>query len=141
MINSYISNGHAKKLTPEVSKKMTSKAWRLSNHAVLNPNKPGKVSVVFDAGSKYNRVCMNGKLLTGPELLNNLVRILLRFRSGKIGIMADVKQMFHQVGVCEEDRDSLRFLWRDLDETRLPDECSQSDRGRCCVPMILKRSP
>ena len=31
--------------------------------------------------------------------------------------MTDVKQMFHQVGVCEEDRDLLRFLWRDLDET------------------------
>ena len=46
-----------------------------------------------------------------------LVGILLRFRSGKIGIMADVEQMFHQVGVCEEDRDLLRFLWRDLDET------------------------
>ena len=26
------------------------------------------------------------------------------------------------MGVCEKDRDSLRFLWRDLDETRLPDE-------------------
>ena len=36
--------------------------------------------------------------------------------------MADVQQMFHQVRVCEEDRDSLRFLWTDLDETRKPDE-------------------
>ena len=26
--------------------------------------------------------------------------------------------MFHQVSVCEEDRDSFRFLWRDLDDTK-----------------------
>ena len=115
VINSYISKGHAKKLTPEESKEVTSKTWYLPHHAVLNPNKPGKVRIVFDAASKYDRVCLNDKLLTGPDLLNNLVGILMRFRSGKIGIMADVEQIFYQVGVCEEDRDSLRFLWRDLD--------------------------
>ena len=30
--------------------------------------------------------------------------------------------MFHQVRVCEEDRGLLRFLWRNLDETRLTNE-------------------
>ena len=65
---------------------------------------------------------MTMNLHTGPGLLNTLVGILLQFRSRKIGIMADVEQMLHQVGVCEEDRDSLHFLWRDLDETISPDE-------------------
>ena len=146
VINSYISKGHAKKLTPEESKGMTSKTRYLPHHAVLNPNKPGKVRVVFDAVSKYDRVCLNDKLPTGPDLLNNLVGILMRFRSGKIGIMADVEQMFHQGGVCEEDRDSLRFLWRDLDETRLPDEYQMTVHvfgavdSPCCANYALQRT-
>ena len=146
VINSYISKGHAKKLTPEESKGMTSKTWYLPHHAVLNPNKPGKVRVVFDAASKYDRVCLNDKLLAGPDLLNNLVGILMRFRSRKIGIMVDVEQMFHQVGVCEEDRDSLRFLWRDLDETRLPDEYQMTVHvfgavdSPCCANYALQRT-
>ena len=78
--------------------------------------------MVFDAAPKYDKVSLNDNLLTGPALFNSLVGILLRFRSGNIGIMVDVEQMFHQVGVFEKDRDSLCFLWRDLDETRLPDE-------------------
>ena len=78
--------------------------------------------MVFDAASNFDGVSLNDKLLTGPGLLNNLVGILMRFRTGKIGVMADIEQMFHQVGVCEEDRDSLRFLWRDLDDTRRPNE-------------------
>ena len=95
-------------MSPEEAKIATPKTWYLPHHAVLNPNKPGKVRVVFDAASKFDGVSLNDNLLTGPDLLNNLVGILLRFRSGKIGVMADVQQMFHQVRVCEEDRASLR---------------------------------
>ena len=47
--------------------------WYLPHHAVLNPNKLGKVRVVFDAASKFDGDSLNGKLLTGPDLLNNLV--------------------------------------------------------------------
>ena len=83
VINIYICKGHARKLTPK-SKEMTSKTWYLQHHAVLNPNKPRKVRVVFDAASKYD--CLNDKLLIGPDFLNNLVGILMRFRGGKIGI-------------------------------------------------------
>ena len=115
VINDYVTNGHARKMPREKAKIATPKTWCLPHHAVLNPNKPGKVRVVFDAASKFDGVSLNDNLLTGPDLLNNLVGIPLRFRSGKIGVMADVQQMFHQVRVCEEDKDSLRFLWRDLD--------------------------
>ena len=124
----------------------TPKTWYLPHHAVLNPKKPGKVRVVFDAASKFDGVSLNDNLLTGPELLNNLVGILLRFRSGKIGVMADVQQMFHQVRVCEEDRDSLRFLWRDLDETRKPDEYQMTVHvfgavdSPCCANYALQRT-
>lgn len=74
--------------------------------------------MVFDAAAKFHGVSLNSELLTGPDLLNNLVGILMRCRREKISVMADIKQMFHQVYVSEEDRNSLRFLWRDLDETK-----------------------
>ena len=112
----------------------------------MNPNKPGKVRVVFNAASKFDGVSLNDNLLTGPDLLNNLVGILLRFRSGKIGVMADVQQLFHQVRVCEEDKDSLRFLWRDLKETRKPDEYQMTVHvfgavdSPCCANYALQRT-
>ena len=72
--------------------------------------------MVFDAASKYDKVSLNDNLLTGPDLLNSLVEILLRFRSGKIGIMANVEQFFHQVGVCEEDNCVFSGeIWMKLD--------------------------
>ena len=110
VINDYVAKGHAQTMTEEETEATTPKTWYLPHHAVLNPNKPGKVRVVFDAASEFGGFSLNDNLLSGPDLLNNLVGILMRFRTGKIGIMADIEQMFHQVRVCEADRDSLPFL-------------------------------
>ena len=94
VINDYVTKGHAQRMTQEVAKVTTSKTWYLPHHAVVNPNKSGKVRVVFDAASKFDGVPLNDKLLTGPDLLNNLVGVLMRFRTGRIGVMADIEQMF-----------------------------------------------
>ena len=56
---------------------------------------------------------MNDHLFSGPDLLNNLVGVLLRFREGKYTAFSDIEQMFHQINVRPEDQDALRFLWRD----------------------------
>ena len=76
-----------------------------------NPNKPGKVRVVFDAAAKHENVSLNDMLMTGPDLLNSLIGVLLRFRLNNIALVADIKEMFHQVKVPSQDSDSLRFMW------------------------------
>lgn len=56
-------------------------------------------------------MCLNDQLLQGPDLINDLLGILIRFRKDKIAVVADVQQMFHSFLVEEEHRDYLRFLW------------------------------
>ena len=51
--------------------------------------------------------------MKGPDLLNNLVGVLTRFRMGRYAVMSNIEQMFHQILVENKDRDVLRFLWRD----------------------------
>ena len=53
---------------------------------------------------------LNKNLLTGPDVANNLVGVLLRFHQEKIAFAADIEKMFHQIRVREEDKVSLRFL-------------------------------
>ena len=50
-------------------------------------------------------------LLSGPDLTNSLLEILLRFRQDPVAFMVDIEQMFHSFVVREDHRDLLRFFW------------------------------
>ncbi|KAK3739937.1 hypothetical protein QZH41_015978, partial [Actinostola sp. cb2023] len=121
IIDDYVNKGYAKKLSPKEASMPTSKQWFLPHHPVLNANKPGKVRIVMDAAAKHDGVSLNDKLLIGPDLLNNLVGVLLRFREERVGVSADIEAMFHQCSIIAQDQHALRFLWRNLELNRAPD--------------------
>ena len=90
--------------------------WYVPHHPVENPNKPGKpgqVRRVCNAISKFRGISLNDNLLTWPDLLQNLIGIIFRFREQTIAITAHIEAMFLQVKVPPEGCKVLRFLWRD----------------------------
>jgi len=111
-IQDYVRLGFARKMSPEEVKRTTAKTWYLPHHDVTNVNKPGKVRVVFDAAARSNGTNLNDNLKTGPDLLNSLVGVLIRFREHPIAVTADIEAMFHQVKLNDSDKDAVRFLWR-----------------------------
>ncbi|UYV67831.1 hypothetical protein LAZ67_5002175 [Cordylochernes scorpioides] len=50
-------------------------------------------------------------LASGPNVIEQIPAILLKFREKAIGVIADIRKAFLQIEVKEEDRDYLRFLW------------------------------
>ena len=87
--------------------------WYLPHHPVVNPNKPGKVCRVLNGAANFHGASLNKSLLTGPDLPQNLIYVLLRFRQHPFAVSADIEGMFLQVGVLPCDQTSLRFLWRE----------------------------
>ena len=85
--------------------------WYLPHHPVINPNKPDKICIVYDCAAKYRNTSLNEQVFKGPDLMNSLIGVLLRFREHPIAMMADVEAMFHQVKVIPEHQDVLRILW------------------------------
>ena len=95
--------------------------WYIPHHGVYNPQKPGKIRVVFDCAAKCNGISLNDLILPGPNLLNSLQGILLRFRKFPVAFSSDVECMFYQVKVPERQRDLLRFLlWPNSDVLEKP---------------------
>ena len=109
-------NGHAEVAPPL---KEGEERWYLPTFGVYHPKKPSKIRVVFDSSAQYNGVSLNDVLLTGPDLNNALLGVLIRFRKESVAITTDIEQMFHCFRVREEDRNFLRFLWfQDNDLTK-----------------------
>ena len=58
-----------------------------------------------------NGVSLNDCLHVGPSLTPLLFDMLLRFRHFKICLIGDIEKAFLNIGVTEDDRNCLRFLW------------------------------
>ena len=93
--------------------------WYLPTFGVYHPKKPGQIRVVFDSSAECDGISLNDVLLSGPDLNNTLLGVLLRFRKEPIAVTADVQQMFYCFVVQRDHRDYLCFLWyedNDLDK-------------------------
>ncbi|XP_058122779.1 uncharacterized protein LOC131293715 [Anopheles ziemanni] len=109
----YEQKGYVRKLTPEEQVTRTPNDWYLPIFPVTNPNKPGKIRVVFDAAAKANGVSLNSMLLTGPDQLVSLLMVLFKFREYKVAVTGDIREMFFQVDMNPRDQRSQMFLWND----------------------------
>ena len=98
--------------------------YYMPHHPVVKESSTStKVRPVFDASAKgYNGFSLNDCVHTGPNLLPDLVALLIRFRRWKVALTADVVKAFLQVAVHPSDRDAHRFLWKDrvMRFTRVP---------------------
>jgi len=110
-------NGHAEK-APQLEE--NEECWYLPVFGVHHPQKPNEIRCVFDSSAKHRGISLNDVLLTGPDLTNSLLGILLRFRKEDIAIMADIEQMFYSFYVQEEHRNFLRFMWYEDNEPEKP---------------------
>ncbi|XP_062713471.1 uncharacterized protein LOC134290365 [Aedes albopictus] len=112
-IDEYQQKGYAHRATEEeLSAADMKRIWYLPLGAVVNPKKPGKIRLIWDASAMVNGISLNSLLLKGPDQLTSLSAILVRFRQFGIAVSADIKEMFHQIRIREADRHSQRFLWR-----------------------------
>lgn len=131
-VKNLLDSGYAEEAPQQSSSK---RKWYLPHFAVTHPTKKKK-RMVFDAAAKFGGKSLNDMLLPGPDLLQSLFGVLLRFRQHPIAVVADIKEMFLQVKIREEDRDSLRFLWRGELRTGKPKEYRMTSVifGAACSP-------
>ena len=86
----------------------------LPHHAVIRQDKEtSKLRIVYDASARANGPSLNDCLHIGPKFDQRIMDILLRFRTHRVAVIADIEKAFLMVSVTERDRDVLRFLWVD----------------------------
>lgn len=83
---------------------------------------------------------LNDVMMTGPSLQQDISNILLRFRCHRYVLTADIKKMFRQIEVHEEDRQLQLILWRFSPEERVSTfRLNTVTYGTCSAPFLAAR--
>ena len=78
---------------------------------MVKENSTTRLRPVFDASARRkDSPSLNQCLEVGPNLIELIPTMLLRFRENRIGVISDFKRAFLQISVTPKDRDVLRFL-------------------------------
>ncbi|XP_048000251.1 uncharacterized protein LOC125237304 [Leguminivora glycinivorella] len=108
----YEVSGHMEQVAPPVSS--VGNFNYIPHHGILRPESVSTpLRAVFDASCRdSNGISLNDTLLAGPKLQTNIFDVLTRFRWHKIVFTGDIKAMYRQILVPNEDAEYQRILWR-----------------------------
>ncbi|UYV67872.1 hypothetical protein LAZ67_5002317 [Cordylochernes scorpioides] len=82
-------------------------------------SKTTPIRPVFDASCLgHNGLSLNQCLEKGPNLLERIPEMMIRFRENKFGVKADIRKAFQMVAIEESERNYLRFLWWEKESGR-----------------------
>lgn len=112
-LQEYLSLGHMKQVDDSFDSE--GESFYLPHHCVFKSTpQTSSIRVVFDASRKSNTgVSLNDILMTGPVIQQDLMSILLRFRTFRYVFAADIIKMYRQVLMHESHTRYQRILWRD----------------------------
>jgi hypothetical protein len=112
----------ARKLSKEEITNHKGPVHYIAYREVVRPEKKNTpVRIVFNSSASYQGHKINDYWFKGPDLLNNLFGVVLRFRENEVAISGDISKMYHRVLIPKEDQDVHRFLWRNLETDKEPD--------------------
>lgn len=89
-------------------------SYYLPHHCIVRESSlTTKLRVVFNGSAPSSTdLSLNDIQYTGPQLLNDLFAILIRFRQHIVVVCADVAKMFRQILIYPQDRPLQRIVWR-----------------------------
>ena len=99
-----IEKGHASSVLLNELHAPNGRLFYFSHFGVYQPKKPGSLRVVFDSSLEFQGVSLNKALIAGPDQMNSLVGVLMRFRKENVAVMCDVEQRSEERRVGKECR-------------------------------------
>ncbi|XP_058448823.1 uncharacterized protein LOC131428798 [Malaya genurostris] len=139
-IEEYRNLKHMHEVTDSQTSSSTS--YYLPHHSVVRSDSiTTKLRVVFDASCTTDTgVSLNDALMVGPVVQEDLISIILRFRTHRYAIIADIEKMYRQVLVHPSDHLLQRILWRDEPSEPIKSyELTTVTYGTCAAPYLATK--
>ena len=121
-IKDMIDREVARKLTREEIESYTGPVYYLPHHEVQKPDsKTTPLRIVFNSSASFMGLTLNDFWAKGPNIVNDLMSVLCKFRQERIALVGDISKMYNSVKISELDQHTHRFLWRDMDKQKEPE--------------------
>ncbi|KAL1247062.1 hypothetical protein QQF64_022438 [Cirrhinus molitorella] len=143
-VHEMVERGAAVKLTKDVMDSWKGAVWWVSHLTAPNPHSvTTPVRLVWNSSQEFGGVSMNSILLKGPDVLNPIRAVLLRFREGEHAAIGDITKMYNSVWLEEQEVHVHRFLWRDSPEDEIEDyavvRVNMGDKPAGCIAQVAMR--
>ena len=101
-----------RKLTKEEVESYQGPVYYIPHHAVIRPEKKNSTpaSIVFNSSSMFQGHQLNDYWMKGPDMLNNPIGVVVRFREKEVALVGDISKMYHRVLIPPHDQHVHRFL-------------------------------
>ena len=112
----------SRKLTKEQMTAYKDPIHYISHHEVVRPEKKTTpIRIVFNSSASYKGHRLNDYWIKGPDLLDSLFGVILRFRENEIAVTEDISKIYRRVLIPERDQQVHRYLWRNMERESEPD--------------------
>ncbi|XP_052738126.1 uncharacterized protein LOC128198186 [Bicyclus anynana] len=111
-IKEYIDLGHMT-LTKNIKHTSNTPNIYFPHHGVLRDSTTTKLRVVFDASAATsNKKSFNSIQMVGPTIQDDIFSILIRFRSHKLVVSADIEKMYRTIYIEPNQRSLQQIIYR-----------------------------
>lgn len=112
-INEYIELGHMRLTSPS---SLPTLGVFLPHHCVLRAESlTTALRVVFNASAKTSSgQSLNDVMLRGPNLQQDLLSLIIKWRQYQYAYTADIEKMFRQILLHDDDQKYQKIIWRDI---------------------------
>ena len=133
-IKDFLHRGVAVKLSKEEMDSWSGAAQYITHHGVLKDSVTTPLRVVTNSSFNNGGNSLNSCLASGPNSLNPMLDVMLRFRSYPIAIHFDLSKAYNTLRTGLTERHLRRFVWRfspneqwmdfALDRVHFGDQCA-----------------
>ncbi|GFV73850.1 integrase catalytic domain-containing protein [Trichonephila clavipes] len=137
----YEQLGHMREVTVENDNPKMN--YFLPHHDVYRPEKSTtKVRVVFNASSPTNNgLTLNDIQLNGGVIQDYLYAQMIRFRTFRYALTADINKMYRMILIDSEQRCLQQILWKDNKHDRVKTyELQTVPYGMTSAPYLVQRT-
>ncbi|XP_026051529.1 uncharacterized protein LOC113038382 [Carassius auratus] len=143
-IHEMVNNRAAIKLSEEVLQNWTGPVWYICHLIAPNPHSVSTpVRLVWNSSQKYKGLSLNDILIKGPDVLNPIRAVLLRFQTGVYAALGEIRKMYNSVWLEDQEVHLHRFLWHNSEDSKIEDyaitRVNIGDKPAGCIAQVAMR--